>query len=455
MFRGSFCLWTYVVLVGLSIPAASQDRPAPQKDTDVPGIKGWPMYGHDARHTCRTQIPGPAKAVVKWKKTFAGLVADNASPIVAPDGMIYLTASTRGLLAMTPAGQVRWHLWSDAMHIRMAAAPALGPDGALYVIRSQDPADMAKWPGNMDLLVALNRLTGALRWKVPIGRATYGSPTVGPDGTIYVGGTAPMKLPALPKIRPGRPPVLPPPPDPGKLGQETMLLALSPAGRPRWVWKGQRPGVWVESSPALSPSGDVFFHANGLGVYSVDTKGRQKWQNDEPGLGEAFNSASVASDGTAYIGSSNRAFYALSPDTGKTKWKAAVANWMYMSACAIGPQGQLLRGDNAGVFYCFKPGGELAWDFDTQTKGQIACAPALAGNGLVYFTEGKTTQALVEQGHLYALKVQNGELAWKYPIGWSTSSPVIGPDGSLIVVSCQSDSSNPANAQFTVYCFKP
>lgn len=102
---------------------------------------------------------------------------------------------------------------------------------------------------------------------------------------------------------------------------------------------------------------------------------------------------------------------------------------MYQASSAISTEGSVIyRGDNGGIFYAFQSSGSLKWQYNTGISEGIYSAPALAANGIVYFTQEASTTSL------YALRASDGALVWKSSIGPSSSSPAIAADGTLYAV---------------------
>ncbi|MCI0527443.1 MAG: PQQ-binding-like beta-propeller repeat protein, partial [Nitrospira sp.] len=337
---------------------------------------------------------------------------DNASPVVGPDGTIYVPVySVDGLFAINPDGTLKWTGSSNG-----SMAPAIAGDGTVYAAGG-------------GTLRAFNPINGNTLWSYTnLGYMTYGSPTIGPDGTIYISGS------------------------PGSGGnlQTSVMYAIKPDGTLKWSWDSGSI-CWIESSPAIGLNGDIYLNHNCLGLVALDANGQLKWTRDG-GLGQVWNSPSIGSDGTIYLGSSDHYFHALNPD-GTHKWQVRVENWMYLASSAISTDGSTIyRGDNRGIFYAFDKSGFIKWTYDTGIDGVIYSAPALAANGIVYFTQdGTTAVGPDDKGYLYALRAADGALLWKYEIGWSSSSPAIAADGTLYVVG-DAGSSPLDNA--VLYAFK-
>jgi outer membrane protein assembly factor BamB len=281
----------------------------------------WPMYGHDSGHSGRSPANGPLSPALLWSYPLSTSVRDNASPIVAPDGStIYLPGASRFFAIDAHNGSLRWTRWGTSAFDQAGTrlAPAVAADGTVYTV-APAPIEDPRWPSQ--LLYALSP-TGEIRWSYTIGRTTYGSPTLAPDGTILLGSTT----------------------------SPSVLHAIRPTGARKWVWQSNSSG-WIESSPALAPNGTaIYLQHNTLGLVALTAAGGLKWQramgSGGGSLGQAFNSPSVSPSGVIYIGSSDHYFYAVNPN-GSERWKVAVDAFMYQGACAISADGStIFRGDN-------------------------------------------------------------------------------------------------------------
>jgi outer membrane protein assembly factor BamB len=369
----------------------------------------WQMYGHDNSHTFRSSAIGPTYAQIKWSYNFSVVVQDNASPVIGSDGTIYMP-SENGFFAVNPDGTLKW----EKINLQTRMAPAVASDNsAVYVYDTPS-----------GLVYALNPANSSTLWSYYIGYSTYGSPTIGSDNTIYIAG------------------------EPDRNLGPSYMYALNPNGTLKWRWTTGN-DFWIESSPVIGPNGEVIFYHNELGVVALNATGGFMWNIGGSGpLGAAWNSPSLGADGTIYIGSSDYFFYALNSN-GTIKWKAPVEHWMDKAACAISSDNSTIyRGDDGGVFYAFDKSGALKWKYDTGINGVIESTPALSANGVIYFTEDWTTAANPsDRGFLYALRCSDGKLLWKYEIGWSSSSPAIGADGTLYAVG------KDASRRGTLYAF--
>ena len=82
-------------------------------------------------------------------------------------------------------------------------------------------------------------------WKVPVGGPVAGSPTIGPDGTIYVA------------------------------SHDGNLYAIDPAGKVKWTFK-TADRSW--STPAVAQDGTIYVGSDDDHLYAVKADGSLKWK---------------------------------------------------------------------------------------------------------------------------------------------------------------------------------
>jgi len=73
----------------------------------APPESPWPMFGHDPQHTGRSPYAGPESANLQWSYVIAGNFHLKQSPVIAPDGTIYVPAD--GVFAFNPNGSLKWY----------------------------------------------------------------------------------------------------------------------------------------------------------------------------------------------------------------------------------------------------------------------------------------------------------------------------------------------------------
>jgi outer membrane protein assembly factor BamB len=251
------------------------------------------------------------------------------------------------------------------------------------------------------------------------GRQTS-SPTLGPDGTIYV------------------------------VTGSGWLFAISPEGEVRW---SAETGPSLKAAPALSPDGQTVYVSSMNGkLYAVAApphggakSGTVRWTfnfADFPGRTPLVKSAAppagadaigsgasptVAADGMVYVGANNSNFYALTPD-GKLLWlfeaEREIAG-IWSTAVLSADDSTLYFGANKGGVYALnRQDGSLQWRFGM--PGSVYSSLALDAEGVLY--TGSTI------GSVFAIDGQTGQALFAYDAGapvWT--APAIRPDGSLVV----------------------
>lgn len=390
------------------------------------------MYQMDPQHTGRSPHRGPRQA--KVLRTFDTLSVNTPNPgdprpniessaAIGPDGTMYLGNFPGNMLALRDPGsgdslQLLWSFHppgASSFH----ATPALGPNGTVYVGFSTGGAT-PEAKGTFYALKAPSRGTEAeVVWTVDLGPGRQtASPTLGPDGTLYVVSGA------------------------GK------LFVLSPDGTVKWT---AQTGASLKAAPALASDGTIYLSSMDGKLYAVSPpgdggkEGAVRWNFDfaehlgqtplvtaavpPPGANAVGSGASpaVGPDGTIYVGANNSNFYAVNPD-GKLKWlyeaqREVAGIW---SAAALSADGKSLYfGANKGGIYSLNPAdGTLRWRYDL--FGSIYNSPTVDSEGILY--TGSTI------GHVIALSSAEGKPIFEFnanaPV-WT--APAIRPDGSLVV----------------------
>jgi outer membrane protein assembly factor BamB len=161
--------------------------------------------------------------------------------------------------------------------------------------------------------------------------------------------------------------------------------------------------------------------AQGTGEFTVSIAD-SRWQAT---TGDSVTcSPAVGPDGTVYIGSDDKTFYALNPN-GTVKWSHASGAPFDTSAAAIGPDGTVYAGSGDGKVYAFNPDGSVKWTFAIpgSPSPPPSSSPALGSDGTLYIH--------ADDGNLYAL-TPSGTLKWTAPAaGVSYAAPTIAPDGTI------------------------
>ncbi len=264
--------------------------------------------------------------VILWSADL-GPGRETSSPTLGPDGTIYAMGGEGRLSAISPDGAVKWT--ADAGPT-LKSSPALGEDGTVYVSSMNGKLYAIAPPTG-------SGLTGTLRWTFrfaeypgkgpavvshspPAGADGIGSgasPTIGPDGTIYVG------------------------------ANNSNFYAVSPDGELAWMFQADREigGIW--STAALSADNTtLYFGANKGGLYALNREdGSLRWQY--PIVGSLYSSPAVDATGTIYTGSTVGHVFAIDGTDGHLVFDYDAHSPIW-TAPALRPDGSILIADRDG-----------------------------------------------------------------------------------------------------------
>jgi outer membrane protein assembly factor BamB len=399
------CLSVLIVVLALAGCGGGSDTNQPQSGEDA-GLarSAWPKYRGDISNTGQGKGSG-ARNSLRW--VAAAGIADRveASPVIGPDGTIYIGADDGRVYAINGAtGVIRWAVTVQSEGIDSSAA--IGVDGTVYV-------------GAGESVVALDPATGAEKWRFATTGDVESSPTIGPDGTLYVG------------------------------SDDARVYALdSRTGALKWYFTFPDESD-TDSSPALGADGTVYIGSDKGTLYALDGRtGNLKWSF--VAVGEISGAPALGPDGTVYVSALNLAkteakAYALDGASGILRWvkslpsdsKASVAlavdGTVYVSGVMLpDPNGNALR----AVVWALDGGtGNQKWESLLEVGSQGVSAPSLGADGTVYVHAEKPA-APGGMGKLTALDPSTGRVNWEFATGGSSnSSPAIGADGTVYVGS--------------------
>jgi outer membrane protein assembly factor BamB len=253
----------------------------------------------------------------------------SSSPIIGPDGTIYVVSGTGQLSAIAPTGEVRWRAQTGPT---LKASPALGPDGTVYVASMNGKLYAVAPPGLVQWAFRFGEVPGlgapVIQHSPPAGANGIGSgasPTIGPDGMIYIG------------------------------ANNSNFYAITPEGRLAWYVQAEREIAGIWSTAALSADNStLYFGANKGGIYAVNRQdGSPRWQH--PIEGSVYSSPALDATGVLYTGSTAGHLIELDAATGRTlfDYTAGAPIW---TAPAIRPDGTLVVADRTGRVMLFGEG---------------------------------------------------------------------------------------------------
>lgn len=205
------------------------------------------------------------------------------------------------------------------------------------------------------------------------------------------------------------------------LAAALVLLAFTsaldqPAGTKLWEFYAGHP---IQSSPALSADGTVYFGADSGTLYAFDASGNGKWEFP---TGDALvASPAIATDGTVIVGSMDGYLYAIGAD-GVEKWRFR-SNGKIVCSPALGQSNSVFFGTMQKTLYAVNGEGMKRWELDLEDA--VISSPAVGRDGTIYVAS--------LNGVIYAVDFW-GKVKWKFKTSEKVnSSPAIGPDGTIYV----------------------
>jgi outer membrane protein assembly factor BamB len=250
-------------------------------------------------------------------------------------------ATESGSIDMTVAGYA-WSSIDLGGYVKVSGA-VFSPDGRTIYIPTSTP--------NGDL-VAVDLVTGNIKWKYAITTVTYGGGAlVNPvDGTVY------------------------------QCGTDSKVYAINPDGTSRWT--AAVDGV-IGAFPALADNGAFYCITNAGTLFALNaSSGAELWKKTAEGANTG-SAVAIGKDGVIYAGT-NTGLYAFNPN-GEVKWSNTSLNVTERGAMAM---------DGNTLYVALKSGqgtaavdiadGSVKWK--ATTNGDAYC-PIVDRNGVIYFTE--------------------------------------------------------------------
>ena len=225
-------------------------------------IGSSPAIGDDGTIYFGTLAPGNSiiavnpNGTIKWSYPIGDRIYSD--PCIGEDGTIYIGSNDQYLYAMNTNGTLKWKFMTGA---EFGCSASIADDGIIYAAGC--------W-GNLYALYP----NGTVKWKCGI--SVNSNPSIGIDGTIYIGGE--------------------------------NLYAVYPNGTLKWSFDlgDER---WVAGlSPAISADGTIYIGYN-IGIpnswageiIAVNSNGTERWRKRIANYW-VHSSPSIAEDGTVYIG---------------------------------------------------------------------------------------------------------------------------------------------------------
>jgi len=207
-----------------------------------------------------------------------------------------------------------------------------------------------------------------LKWSFTTGDQVMSSPTIGADGTIYVGSF------------------------------DNKLYAINPDGSQRWSFAT---GASVYSSPAIGADGTIYVGSLDKKLYAINPDGSQRWSFTTGG--SIYSSPAIRADGTIYVGSFDNKLYAINPD-GSQKWSFTIGK-MVFSSPAIAATGNIYVGSYDTNLYAIT--GEYDLTISSTAGGSVT-AP---GEGTFTHDQGTGVNLVAEVEEGYHFINWTGDIA--------------------------------------------
>jgi len=277
----------------------------------------------------------------------------------------------------------------------MRTAPAVGPDGRLYLHIEDKLLVLQEKDGQPEVIS--DYVTGS---RVP------GPVVLAADGTL--------RMHAM----------------------DGMLHALeSASGRQIWapVEVGEPLGY---AAPVVDAAGNTYISAYDGGLLRVDPDGEVDRSRPFFRSRQRLNSAGVIYQGVLYIGSDDGYVFAveLGGERGKNRFdhvaEQGLTGWFINTALAVGADGTIIVASRDEHIYGFSPAGKTV--FKTPVPGQMLGAPVLDARGNICVGVTILQRGRPAQGQLISIDGNSHKQRWQYHADGSVeSTPVIGDDGVI------------------------
>ena len=175
------------------------------------------------------------------------------------------------------------------------------------------------------------------------------------------------------------------------------------------------------TSPAIGSDGTIYVGSTDKKLRAFNPDGKLKWSYE---TGDVVRSSpAVGNDGTIYVGSKDFYLRAINPD-GSLKWRY-YNDGPIDSSPAIGSDGTIYVGSDDFYLRAINPDGSFKWRY--ATEGPIDSSPAVDCDGIIYFGSADSNVRAINP---------DGSLKWRYVTGGPiASSPSIGSDGTVYIGS--------------------
>ena len=253
----------------------------------------------------------------------------------------------------------------------------------------------------------------------------YGGPSIGADGTTYV-------------------------------GDGSTITAIAPDGSIRWTYTEPTAGQGVIAGPTVGPDGNIYVISDygGLGAYALSPGGQLLWSNPgNPMFSEygQLGAEIVFGSGRLYaafdeVGVASSTMFGLSLG-GTQEWARAIggSDDMFMQRQrqpAIGVDGSLymttMGGANGwGLKRVDPSSGNVLWNYSPWPSNGMS-PPSVGPDGSVYFSRSLAYLESV---------APNGQSRWTFSDGGIVDQPAVSPNGGVVVAGNRPNFGEPGSAR--------
>jgi outer membrane protein assembly factor BamB len=345
----------------------------PDPARDIAPADEWSQFRGNALRTGRSAAEVPDELRLRWSYE-AGFSIDSSAAIV--DGVVYMTALP-GLVAALSLedGSVRWKRDFGEEADRFGESSPTVSDGVVYVgdllgtlhaFRAADGETLWTFETESEIkssavvvgedvlvssydehLYALDRKTGALKWKFQAMGPLHSTPAIS-EGLIYV------------------------------TGCDSVFRGIRLAdGTEAQQFDS---GAYTAATPALV-DGIAYYGTFANDVLAVDLKNQKYlWRYEHPERRFPFYSSAAVADGKVIVGGRDKLVHAIDQKTGQSLWTFPTGARVESSPVVAGDRVYVGSGD--GRFYVLelKTGAKI-WEFDAGAS--IVASPAIASGRIV------------------------------------------------------------------------
>lgn len=338
-------------------------------------------------------LPDPFEASITWTYNNETAVSNyndgSSSPVIGDDGTIYYLESYAGaeskMVAVNDAGETATKKWEAALGYNLRNAPAMGPDGDLYI---------GAW--SLEALNKVSAAAGSILWLGDTGSGISNSTAaIDDNGNVYFG------------------------------TRSAGIMSWSSGGELRWAFNSDVSGARYYASPVLSADGQVLYAiiTNGE-LYAINTSdGTLKWNEPVPYTGDGTGTSLALDDnGNIYLTSTDAVFAVEDQgENGVVKWSYTTSG-ANSSGVVVGEDNKIYTGSTAGLVSLNAADGTENWVYESPIEESV---PAIDSKGNIYAgtTSGKLIVVNPEGELLKSLNLSENNV----------HSPTISSDGTVYV----------------------